>query len=88
MCYAEDTFVVARRKNYWESAGPIFTEVAFIVDKIRELAPEVALKKFETVFFHSARRASPPLELTRRLREAGTLADCDGRFVERDLSKR
>jgi hypothetical protein len=58
-CYADDTLVTARGRNYREAAIRATAGVATVVARIRRLGLEVALNKSEALCFHGPRKAPP-----------------------------
>ncbi|KAL0861734.1 hypothetical protein ABMA27_009210 [Loxostege sticticalis] len=58
-CYADDTLVTARGRDFSEAARRATAGVATIVSRIRELGLEVALEKSEALCFHGPQRAPP-----------------------------
>ncbi|KAA5598265.1 hypothetical protein F3H15_35670, partial [Pseudomonas aeruginosa] len=60
VCYADDTLVMARGKDYHESARLACAGMTFVVGNIRRLGLEVALEKSQALLFHRAGREPQP----------------------------
>lgn len=60
ICYADDTLVTARGKDFREAAQLAAVGGALVVQRIRCLGLKVALHKTEAIFFHARFRRMPP----------------------------
>lgn len=56
VCYVDDTWIVARGKDFSEPPRLSCAGVAFVVDRIKRLSLEVALDKSLVLLFHGTRR--------------------------------
>ncbi|PZC77701.1 hypothetical protein B5X24_HaOG203068 [Helicoverpa armigera] len=59
-CYADDTLLTARGRNFGEAASLASAGGSQVVDSISRLGLTVALHKTEAVFFHGTRQQEPP----------------------------
>jgi hypothetical protein len=60
ICYADDTLLTARGRNFGEAASLASAGGSLVAERIRRLGLRVALHKTEAVFFHGPRQRSPP----------------------------
>lgn len=60
ICYADDTLLVARGKDWSRAAILAKVGMTLLVDRIERLGLRVALRKTEAVWFHGPRRRPPP----------------------------
>lgn len=59
ICYADDTLLTARGRNFREAASLASAGGSLVAGRIRRLGLKVALHKTEAVFFHGPRQHAP-----------------------------
>jgi len=60
ICYADDTLVLARERNWGRACDLAQAGVEWVIDRIRALGLRVALEKTEAMWFAGRRVRGPP----------------------------